>query len=400
MSIKEQEECPIVRKGGGSRGSGKLYLYSLVMGYAVLEPWNVITSCMYYFEVLYRPAGYKPQFTLPMINFLPLVGCQLLVIGCGGKVSQRVKIVLTLALLSFSSFVLVLFCRLVRNLMLNFAIAVGLTLVIGTFNGVVQSASGGLLGAMGCEGRYVGASMVGNGVSGVLSNLLELFCLGIIGHKEQDLFKSTMLFFIIVAFTMLGSIYVSYALIEDPYVRGVIRKTPHDKSLRETFKLVWPVFKGQGKNAFAIYVMTFIVFPGVLIAKHLTFLPKEWSVPMMMLIFNVFDTIGRFLPNWFVVLSSKGTTWLVFLRIISIVSICLIGYGTFNDFFVRDWWIVVNIIIFAFTNGLATTLAMMYGVNEADENDKENVGELMIFFMTGGMFAGSVVAQAVFANLF
>ena len=121
---------------------------------------------------------------------------------------------------------------------------------------------------------------------------------------------------------------------------------------------------------------------------------------MITFIFNLFDTIGRFIPNWITILSSRGTTYLCMLRAISIISICLIGYGVFNEFFVHDWWIIINLIIFAITNGLGTSLSMMHGVNEADENAKDDVGELMIFYMTSGICIGALLAQIIFANLF
>ena len=131
----------------------KLYWCSLVMGFAVLEPWNEILSCMNYFQDVYNPVGYQPEFTLAMIIFLPLVACQFFLIAYGKYFSMRLKVVTCMAILTFLVYVFLLVCRSVENKNVSFFIIVGITLVIGIFNGIVQSSVGGLMGAMGGNGK-------------------------------------------------------------------------------------------------------------------------------------------------------------------------------------------------------------------------------------------------------
>lgn len=377
----------------------KLYACSIILGYAVLEVWNTIITCMYYFQELYKPYNRDPEFTFPLANFFPLLIFQVFMIAYGNRISMKISIVLSIALLSIGMISFFLCCEYIGNMTANFAIAIIFVLILGALGSIAQSAIGGLLGAMGCEGKYIGAYTIGNGISGIFANLMQLLCLLIFGDDDKDLGKSTTLFFAIITLTMLGCTFAGFLTIRDPLAVKIAAEIPKNRSLGSIFKLAWPVFKGQGKNVFMNYVITFMVFPGVMIANTLEFLSKQWSIPVMMLIFNVFDTIGRSLPNKFNVLSSRGTTILTISRILPLIFSCFIGYGVFNGVFVNDWCIIIDFIWVSFTNGLCTTLSIMHGINEEKEN-KDYASKLLIFFLTVGIFTGSVFAQALFANLF
>ena len=334
-----------------------------------------------------------------MIIFLPLVACQFFLIAYGKYFSMRLKVVTCMAILTFLVYVFLLVCRSVENKNVSFFIIVGITLVIGIFNGIVQSSVGGLMGAMGGNGKYMGGNMTGNGISGILANLLTFLCLAIIGYASEDEFKATMLFFIVMAILMVGCVYVAYRMIEHPYVADVIKNLPQEKPIKEIFKLSWPVFKNHGKNVLLNYILTFMVFPGVSLKQPLKFMPIQWAIPFMIFLFNLFDTIGRFIPNYINIINTKTVKWLCLFRILCAFSTCAIGYKMFDGLFVVDWWIIINMIIFALTNGLATSLTMMYGITEAEDKDKEDTGKIMTVFLTGGIFSGSLLAQAIFARI-
>jgi len=400
ISTKDAPDALAEKKEDEPQINKKMYWCSLVMGIATLEPWNGILTCMYYFQTLYEPAGYKPQFTLPMIIFFPLVSFQIVLIALGKHFPMKAKLVGGLGMLTFLFFIFLLFAKGIANLDMSFYVAILIVLLLGTFNAVAQGTAGGLCGAMGGNGQYMGACMIGNGVSGVMSNLLQFACLLIIGNQDSDLFKVTMLFFIIIAFVMMGSTYVGYLMVEDPFTQEILSKPVPDKSLKDIFRLAWPVFKGQGKNVFLTFTLTFCVFPGVFLASPLKCFSSAWSIPMMIFGFNVFDTIGRYSPSILMLASPKGTFWLNLARALCSISICTIGYKMFDGALVADWWIIVNIVLFSFSNGAGSTLAMIYGTADFEEKDKEDAGKMMVFFLTGGIFFGSLLAQLIFANLF
>lgn len=68
-----------------------------------------------------------------------------------------------------------------------------------------------------------------------------------------------------------------------------------------------------------------------------------------------------------------------------------------GGFFAADWWIVLNMAIFAFTNGHFSTLSMMYGPGNFPGKE-EIAGKMMAFYLTAGIFVGSVIARTLMAQ--
>lgn len=60
-----------------------------------------------------------------------------------------------------------------------------------------------------------------------------------------------------------------------------------------------------------------------------------------------------------------------------------------NVYFDNDIAPAVIMVLFAFTNGYLSTLCMMYGPMNAQEEDEETAGALMSFFLALGLTAGS-----------
>lgn len=130
--------------------------------------------------------------------------------------------------------------------------------------------------------------------------------------------------------------------------------------LKASFLQSWPFIVSLAM----VFVITFVVFPGVCMATSIKFLQgvsnySAWYGLFMVTVFNIFDTIGRSmggmplfsLPDKIVIVSS-------YCRAIFIVTFFLIAYkvspsGLFgND---ADWFKVLNMILFAFSNGFIST---------------------------------------------
>jgi hypothetical protein len=133
--------------------------------------------------------------------------------------------------------------------------------------------------------------------------------------------------------------------------------------MRDAFVVAWKFLVAL---AF-IFTVTFVVFPGDSIDTKIMFLewlePVElrtsWKVLMLIMIFNVFDTFARFLggqkwasiPDMAVIIGSYS-------RIIFVLTFTLIAFnvppsGLFGDN--ADWFKIINMILFAFTNGYFST---------------------------------------------
>ena len=57
-----------------------------------------------------------------------------------------------------------------------------------------------------------------------------------------------------------------------------------------------------------------------------------------------------------------------------------------------DWFSILNMALFAITNGYNSTLLMIYGPMMAREKHREKAGIIMGFHLAGGIFFGALVA--------
>jgi hypothetical protein len=112
----------------------------------------------------------------------------------------------------------------------------------------------------------------------------------------------------------------------------------------------------------------------------------------MILVFDIGDMVGRFLPNipyW----SSAS-----FLRARPVHIAVLVRLVFFPLFIVTvkhslawldsDVWSVVLMAFFSFSNGVYATRLMMLASEQVAARDKEYTGVLMIFHLTLGLFVG------------
>lgn len=146
-------------------------------------------------------------------------------------------------------------------------------------------------------------------------------------------------------------------------------------------------------NVSAVFVMTFLVFPGVLVTIPNTYsMNNGWMVVLLIAEFNVFDTIGRFLAGCFrpAMFGPSKLHVHAALRFLmyGIFLMALKGVGFLSD----STTVIVMNAIFSFTNGYYASLAMMYGPDAADVHEKEAAGYIMSLFLNVSILFGSSVS--------
>lgn len=116
---------------------------------------------------------------------------------------------------------------------------------------------------------------------------------------------------------------------------------------------------------------------------------------MLILTFNILDTVGRYMggvPKF--LLPDKVVVIICLIRTIFIGTFILCALGTTPDsfFYNADWFKLINMILFAFTNGFISTQCAMKAPSRAREDSKEQVGTFIGTFLSTGILVGSVVA--------
>mmetsp|Transcript_22555 Transcript_22555/g.22298 ORF Transcript_22555/g.22298 Transcript_22555/m.22298 type:complete len:336 (-) Transcript_22555:58-1065(-) len=315
---------------------------------------------------------------------------------------------------------------------IGFPIMCIVILVMGMSNVVCQTTVFAMAGTLPDE--YTNYVMIGNGIVGVFVDLLRLICLASFPQDRTGYFISTLVYFVIAAAVLVVCIFAQIHLIKNPLMIEALAKTGakiegarNDEELRyvedeqqadeKTSKLlstapIAPIKKIDNKVLLSkiwqplflvwlCFVITFGMLSGVALATSIPEMPYSYFSTLMVTTFNVFDFLGRSTPRfyilsmrmlWFVVIG-RFATWIIFILIASddpsISPAWLFSYA---------WLKFVNMAIFAYTNGLTSTCAMILGSAQVEGYMKAKAGSLMSMGLLYGIVSGSLVALA-FTNV-
>jgi equilibrative nucleoside transporter 1/2/3 len=277
-----------------------------------------------------------------------------------------------------------------------FVAALVLVCVQGTSSALLASAVFALAGSI--HPKLTMDAMIGQGLAGVLSAVLGFMAAG----SEPGLCIS----FVLCALFGAAGIPVYFLRIKkDSHVSaretppdspqlgprsalsspsGVVRRSSSSQLLRQG---AWP----QCFTVCFVFVVTFIVFPGV---------TSRWRgghVAADIAVFQLFDVVGRFAPHleFFHVRRGGLVTSFSLLRGLFLPAFFFVerSQAAFSTNFLVQFSLMVA---FAFTNGWVSTLSMMLGPGQRglDIDDAAPVGSLMAFFLVLGIFLGSLLALA------
>jgi len=173
---------------------------------------------------------------------------------------------------------------------------------------------------------------------------------------------------------------------------------PHDefRYITEVFKMTWRACAG----IWLCYFLTFLVYPATLSSipykggLSIPFLATSgnWQVALLM-IFNVFDTAGRFLPGYFQLLSYRTTLFAGAGRAVFVAFILWAAQGWGGG--IPDAAMLSVLALFSVSNGYTTTSVMMLGPREVGLADREAAGGLLTFCLLFGMFCGTMASLAL-----
>lgn len=147
-----------------------------------------------------------------------------------------------------------------------------------------------------------------------------------------------------------------------------------------------------------VFLVTFIIFPGLSAACNLNFLkgrPAEFALLnlLYLTLFNVTDTLGRFLAgaSKFTDLSRGKTLWLAYARTLL--------FGLFVCSAFEIWWFdfdafkLINFTIFAFSHGYLSSLCSIKAPKVVSTGEERgNVGAFIGVTRLTGILIGSTLA--------
>ena len=128
----------------------------------------------------------------------------------------------------------------------------------------------------------------------------------------------------------------------------------------------------------------------------------------LIFIVNIFDTIGRYLPNY-ISFGKKSFLFFVYIRIIFLITYPLAIYFEYKQiwgvriYFKQNTFVgvftIINLVFFSIINGIDVSLAFILGISAVKDEYKANAGSSLSFFLNVGIFSGSAFAMLVMKKL-
>lgn len=139
-------------------------------------------------------------------------------------------------------------------------------------------------------------------------------------------------------------------------------------------------------------VVTFIVFPGVTCSTSISFVSDAaWFDLFMVTVFNVGDTIGRYIGGVPIFQIPIGNTKLMhvlgFARLIFVVISILIMLWQIHSPLIQ----ISNLILFAFSNGYLSSIFFCFAPAVVDDSEQDQLGNLMVIMITLGVSVGGLI---------
>ncbi|CAD5110857.1 DgyrCDS223 [Dimorphilus gyrociliatus] len=423
-----------------------VYAIFYLLGIGTMLPWNFFINGKHYFMYKLRNTTLPTNFThydepkyetefqvsfesyLAIAAMLPTVLFMFLNAVATRLIRLRIRMVIAAVtmILIFAVTLTFVILDTDRWQVEFFAITLVCIVIMNAASAVLQGGVFGLASMF--PPKYSQSVMAGQGMGGTLAAVANIISIAATKNASQS-----GLFYFTIALVVLLMALVAYLVLPcikfaryhtDRNFRQTISSNDEDNTVDTSEDLnsisfsgsnstpLLRVFRMISKYAFSVSIIFFVTlacFPAITssIAPALrkegnrTVLVKdEWRrkyfTPVIcFLLFNVFDLVGRTIAGFYQWPKFKSNLLPLFciLRIgfIPLFVFCNVQPRLYlvTYLFQNDVAPAVIMVFFALSNGYLSTLCMMYGPMNANEEDEETAGALMPFFLALGLSAGS-----------
>jgi len=175
----------------------------------------------------------------------------------------------------------------------------------------------------------------------------------------------------------------------EPTTKDTTTVIAHVTKPVNVFTIIGKVYV-QALGVFFCFFITASIFPGMVIQIKSTYgdFMKEWLGVIFVVVFTVFDFLGRTSANYGILFRKQTVLIPVLLRLIFIPLFLMCNkVPSFGNDFIP----ITLMALMALTNGYLASVTMMYGTDEADVHEKATASNIMSFCLLFGLFAGSMV---------
>lgn len=408
-------------------------------GIASLLGWNALLTKLDFFSHFLKDM--KPNTTFSFLNFFLNIVFQFILIIKKDLFPLKLQLIVGIVgSILFLIGIPVSTMFLPKNEMINFIVTGGLVLLMGFINALASGSFFNYVSHFPLE--LIVAFSGGQGFSGIAMNVLEyIVLLSLNGEEENLIVLRAWIFFGISALILVVCLilllynynseycryYLSKGMEKENIPEGsligesqaneeeqqniineqteenqIIQQNEENNGITEDkntssnskslfiilFKKIWDL----DILMVYIYIVTFALFPYASICQEL-FNFGIYKTNTIIIIYNTFDTIGRYLVK---ILPKKK----IFNTIIILGRSVLLFTLVFNyycqerldvDLTITSILLIVNVALLALTNGIGTTLTFGIAPDIVEDEYKGPAGTSVSFFLIVGIFLGSCV---------
>lgn len=410
------------------------YMLLFLNGLGQLFPWNVFITISSYFGNRLCDTNYENTF----LNFFGIIfgafNCLGLVLALNfqHRFAQDTRAIAPLAVNSIVFGITTALVLVEPSVLAGppfFIITLVLVGVSGSCNAVLTGGAFGLAAQL--PPIYTGAIMGGQGFAGITVALTALATAiaspdavtGCIGSQPKAPYSTVkwgaFAYFLVSVVVLVGCLVGYLVLVRLPFVRYHIQKAhkplsdnlaPESDSplLPKPQQNIYATFvqvRRMAMSVYSVFALTLMLFPTVTAqigsTSPLAFWRDTIFVPLSFVNFNFFDFVGRMVAGLFRLQpATQDKLWLGCALRVVFIPLFLLCSTPFSrehgsDVFLSDAWPVLIMVVFATTNGLLSSLLMMYGPSRVAAQDQNVAGTIMVTCLTFGLFSGSCLSFAV-----
>ena len=389
----------------------------LIFGIGGLLSWNAILSDINFF-INFIPRMDPPVY-FPFLNFFLNIIFQFILLFQPKFMTYKKQLLISVMGSAITLILLPIFVIILeRNSTINIIITGIIILLQGLLNAVCQYSFFGLV-------SYFPIDMIvnmstGQGVAGILMNTIQYTVLIFIGDtnskystidNDKIVIKGGFVFFsisviiILICFIFILLVYQNeyfrkklllsgeYGIVSQNDAENLIPKDDEKKlnegkevSFLELTKLLLDV----NILTTILYLVTFSLFPGACLKFKLYSLTGGFSANTIISLYNIFDTFGRSIVNYFN--PTKSLIYIIVLsRIILIFILPLDYYFQCKNYNINltSSILVICIILIGTSNGFGSSLLFGIAPTLVPEHIKGKAGSSISFYLMIGIFLGT-----------
>ncbi|KAL4512618.1 hypothetical protein ABPG72_020455 [Tetrahymena utriculariae] len=389
-----------------------------LLGVSSLIGWSAILNSFDYFGNKYpKETFHDVTFLFPIpLKFASFIW-GLAMDYLSKRYSIKIRIGLCLAIQSLFMIAMPIVALLLQN-WAGFSICMILCFLIGTTTCIAQNSSIAMLSQF--DKKSQGIYWIFTAWSGLSMNVGRAAVLGIFGDNDSGINNGTIIYFIMAAITIYTTIFCLLKYLQSDHHQDMMAvhsaqdtayentteqinyqsvsesnsNNPNQEQFKVRLLTCLKKVKFIAISIFLVYVITFMLFPGVSIyQKQYSFIESfAWATLLMQFSYNIGDLSGKALSS----LHFYNSAMMYILnvsRCIFFFTFLMTARDSQNAFFGNDYFALVDIFLFGLSNGLVTGGLMQLGPQRGSNPDEKNLISLILAFgLTFGISVGAFLA--------